>query len=57
MGACAHVCSRAGKYPSAVTFPIRCGKALPGEQYQAPIMALLADFGAPGCKPEQVGGR
>lgn len=50
----AHTCSRAGKYPSAVTFPIRCGKALPGGGYQAPIMALLADFGHPGCTPEQV---
>ena len=40
--------SRPGKYPGAVTFPIRCGRALPGPQpsYQLPIMALLADFGS-----------
>jgi intermediate peptidase len=28
------LCSRRGKYPSAVTFPIRCGRELPGGQYQ-----------------------
>ncbi|KAL6759533.1 hypothetical protein V8C86DRAFT_2574236 [Haematococcus lacustris] len=40
--------SRPGKYPSAVTFPIRCGRELEGGKYQAPIMVLSADFGPPG---------
>lgn len=28
------LCSRPGKYPSAVTFPIRCGKELADGEYQ-----------------------
>ncbi|KAF5843142.1 hypothetical protein DUNSADRAFT_2179 [Dunaliella salina] len=39
------LCSRPGKFPGAVTFPIRCGRQLSNGEYQAPIMALLADFG------------
>ena len=44
---------RAGKYPGAVTFPIRCGRSLGGEAYQLPILALLADFG-PDLGPGQM---
>ena len=50
--------SRPGKYPGAVTFPIRCGRSLSaatapgGAAYQLPIMALLVDFG-PG-RPERL---
>ena len=43
---------RAGKYPGAVTFPIRCGRSLGVDSYQLPILALLADFG-PG-HPSQI---
>jgi mitochondrial intermediate peptidase len=39
-------CSRPGKYPSAATFPIVCGRRLPNGAYQAPTVALVADFGA-----------
>jgi intermediate peptidase len=47
------LCSRHGKYPGAVTFPIRCGRSLgPNGQYQLPVMALLADFGL--GRPESI---
>lgn len=40
------LCSRPGKYPGSVLFPIRCGRALPGGAYQQPTLALVCDFGS-----------
>jgi Zn-dependent oligopeptidase len=37
------LCSRTGKYPSAVTFPIRCGRELPDGKYQVRVLQCSSE--------------